>query len=208
MISMWMDGDFDKMPDEQRKEMLRRIYVSTGRLNNITNDMLDALEWEGGVLKLEFKKVSVMEIVKDTMTTLKPDYDKKGLYLEFDEVDENIPDVEGEPNYLSQIFMNLVDNACKYTRTGGTKISMKKSGKYVDIYVKDTGIGMEEKDIKRAFEKFTRGENAMKENASGSGLGLFIVKKILDQHNGKITITCDGPDKGTAFKVSLLIKQE
>lgn len=207
MISMWVEGDFDKMPEEQRKEMLRRIYVSTERLNNITNGMLDALELQGGTIRFQFRKVSVVEMIKDTIATLQAAYEDKGLYLRLVEVDENIPEIDAEPNYLAQVFMNLVDNACKYTKTGGTEIRVKDAGKYVDVYVKDTGIGMDEKEIANAFDKFTRGKNAMKENASGSGLGLFIVKKILDEHKGSITVTSDGPDKGTMFKISLLKKQ-
>jgi signal transduction histidine kinase len=207
MIAMWLDGDFDKMPEAERREMLRRIYVSTERLNNITNDMLDVLELEGGVMKFEMKKIQLLEMVKDTIVTLRPDYEKKGLYLRLGRVDENLPEVEGEPNYLSQVFMNLVDNACKYTRTGGTEIDMIKREKYIDVLIKDTGVGMDPKDIGTAFEKFTRGENASKENASGSGLGLFIVKKILGEHNGQIEVKSEGLGKGTTFKVSILIKQ-
>jgi len=207
MISMWIDGDFDKLPKAQKDEMLRRIYISTERLNNITNDMLDALELEGGVMKLKFKNISIIEMIKDTIATLQSDYDSKGIYLKMGEVDADIPDIEAEPNYLAQIFMNLIDNSCKYTISGGTTIDIKKAGEYVDVYIKDTGIGMESSEIKRAFEKFTRGKNAMKENASGSGLGLFIAKKILDEHNGKIVVKSDGLNKGTTFKISLPIKQ-
>lgn len=207
MISMWIEGDFDKMSEKRRKEMLQRIYASTERLNNITNDMLDALELEGGVIRLEFKKVSVVEIIKDTITTLKSDYDKKGLYLKLNSK-QNIPEIEAEPNYIAQVFMNLIDNACKYTKAGGAEIDIGYSGKYVNITIKDTGIGMSKDEIGRAFEKFTRGKNAMQENASGSGLGLFIVKKLIDEHNGKIRVESEGEGKGTIFKVSLLINQE
>lgn len=207
MISMWIDGDFEKLPKKQKEEMLRRIYISTERLNNITNDMLDALELEGGVMKMEFKKVSVVEIMKDTIATLQSDYDKKGLYLRMGEVGDDIPDIDAEPNYIAQIFMNIIDNSCKYTQTGGTRIDVKREGKNVVVYIKDTGIGMDGKEIKRAFDKFTRGKNAMKENASGSGLGLFIAKKVLEEHNGKISIKSDGAGKGTMFKISLPIRQ-
>jgi signal transduction histidine kinase len=208
MISMWLAGDFDSLSEEQRKEMLRRIATSTERLNGITNDMLSALEHEGGVAELKFQKISVIEMIKDIMSTLGPGYVEKGLYLRFGDVDEDIPSVEAEPNYLSQVFSNLIDNACKYTQKGGTEISVKKSDKFVDIFIKDTGIGIPKKDKGRIFDKFTRGENAMAENASGTGLGLFIVKKILDEQNGKISFESSGEGEGTMFKVSLIIKQE
>lgn len=208
MISMWLAGDFDSLSEEQRKEMLGRIATSTERLNGITNDMLSALEHEGGVAELQFQKISVIEMIKDIMSTLGPGYVEKGLYLRFGDVDEDIPSVEAEPNYLSQVFSNLIDNACKYTQKGGTEISVKKSDKFVDIFIKDTGIGIPKKDKGRIFDKFTRGENATAENASGTGLGLFIVKKILDEQNGKISFESSGEGEGTMFKVSLIIKQE
>jgi signal transduction histidine kinase len=208
MISMWLAGDFDSLSEEQRKEMLGRIATSTERLNGITNDMLAALEHEGGVSELQFQKVSLLEMIKDIMSTLGPGYVEKGLYLKFGEIDKDIPLIEAEPNYLSQVFSNLIDNACKYTRQGGTEVSIKKSDKFVDIFIKDTGIGIAKRDRNKIFDKFTRGENAMAENASGTGLGLFIVKKILDEQNGKISFESPGEGKGTIFKISLIIKQE
>jgi signal transduction histidine kinase len=208
MISMWIEGDFDKMPKKKKDEMLSRIYASAERLNNITNDMLDALEFEGGVTQITFQKVNVVEIINGMIETLKSEYDKRGLYLRLSAVKEEIPEVEGEANYLGQVFMNLIDNACKYTRKGGVKITVKAGVKYVYVSISDTGIGIDREDKGKIFDKFTRGKNAMTENASGSGLGLFVVKKILDEHNGKIAIKSNGVRKGTTFEVSLLIKQK
>jgi signal transduction histidine kinase len=208
MISMWVEGDFDKMSKKRKNEMLGRIYSSTERLNNITNDMLDALEFEGGVAQMTMQKVDIVEIIKDTVGTLKPEYDAKGLYLKVDNIEGVIPMVDGEANYLGQVFMNLIDNACKYTREGGVEISVRVGSKYVCTTISDTGIGIDETDKEKLFDKFTRGKNAMAENASGSGLGLFVVKKIVDEHNGKIVIKNNGVGKGTTFEISLLINQE
>ena len=208
MIAMWIDGDFDKFSKTRRAEMLQRIYNSTERLNNLTNDMLDALELEGGVLQFEFKKVSVVDMIKDTVATLDQEYKEKKLYLKFEEPVGKIPAIEAEPNYMAQVFMNLIDNACKYTKEGGTKIKVARSGDYVNVFIEDTGVGIKDEDQERIFEKFTRGENAIIENASGSGLGLFIVRKIVNEHNGKIKLTKGAGGKGTLFKVSLPFKQE
>lgn len=208
MISMWQSGDFDDLSEKQRKEMLGRIANSTERLNCITNDMLVALEHEGGISELKFQKVSVVEMLKDIISTLGPGYVSKGLYLKLEELSKDIPLIEADPNYLSQVFSNLIDNSCKYTKEGGAIISVKKSEKFVDVIIKDTGIGIARKDRNKIFDKFTRSENAMAENSSGTGLGLFIVKKILDEQNGKISFKSAGEGKGTTFKISLIIKQE
>ena len=208
MISMWADGDFDDLSAEKKHEMLSRIYVSTERLNNITNDMLNALELEGGTPHGKFEKISVVEMIKDTIATLQPDYDKKCLYLRFGTVDDDIPEVDAKADYMAQVFMNLIDNACKYTRTGGTEIDVRRNKKNVEVYVRDTGVGVEEKEKKKIFDKFTRGVNAYKDNVSGSGLGLFVVKKILDGHNGSVEVINNSDGNGTTFKVSLPIKHE
>lgn len=208
MISMWYEGSFDHLSKKKRREILKNICISTERLNNITNDMLDSIELEGGVFKFQFKELSLEKIIKESMNILKFNYDKKGLYLNFDTKSENIPTIEAEPNYVRQIFLNLIDNACKYTNEGGVNISVRKSGKYAEITVKDTGIGVSEKDRKKIFQKFTRSKEAMLENASGSGLGLFIVEKVVKAHYGKIEFFSKGKGKGSTVKVYLFIKQE
>jgi len=208
MISMWYEGNFDNLSKRKKREMLKNICVSAERLNNITNDMLDALELEGGVFKFQFKQVSLEKIIKEAINTLKFNYDKKGLYINFNMKSKNMPNIEAEPNYIRQIFLNLIDNACKYTNKGGTDISIKKSGKYAEIIVKDTGIGVSKKDQKKIFQKFTRSKEAITENASGSGLGLFIVKKIIKAHYGKIEFYSEGKGKGSTVKIYLPVKQE
>jgi len=207
MISMWHSGDFDNLSEKEKKKMLQRIYISSERLNNITNDMLDSLELEGGFMKFQFKQVSLKEIVKETVDIMKPNFDEKNLYIKFND-NVNVPKVEVEPNYVRQIFINTIDNACKYTRKGGVDIDIKKAGKCVEITIKDTGIGVSKRDQERIFLKFTRGRKASAENASGSGLGLFIARKIINAHNGKIEFFSEGSGKGSVVKVILPIKQE
>jgi signal transduction histidine kinase len=207
MIAMWHDGEFDNLPEKEKKKMLKRIYVSSERLNNITNDMLDSLELEGGFMKFQFRRVSLRKIIKETVDIMRPNFDEKNLYLKFND-SADMPKIEVEPNYIRQVFINLIDNACKYTRKGGIDINIKKSGKYAEITIKDTGIGVSKSDQKKIFQKFTRGKRASIENASGSGLGLFIAKKIVNAHNGKIEFFSEGSGKGSVVKIFLPVKQE
>ncbi|MCK5491152.1 MAG: GAF domain-containing protein [Candidatus Pacebacteria bacterium] len=207
MVAMWVDGDFDDLSEKETKKMINRILISTDRLNNITNDMLDALELEGGSLKFQFSSFSLKKILEETVDTLKPNFDKKGIYIKL-KFDSWIPDIEVEPNYIRQVFMNTIDNACKYTKNGGVNIYVKSNKEYLEITIKDTGVGISKIDQKKIFEKFTRGKNASAENASGSGLGLFIARKIINAHNGKIEISSDGLNKGSTIKISLKIKHK
>ena len=207
MLSMWYEGDFKNLPEKEKKRMLKRILVSTDRLNNITNDMLDALELEGGFLKFQFKSVSIIKIIKETINTLKPNFENKNIYIKF-ETGLNVLNAEVEPNYIRQVFMNVIDNACKYTKNGGIDINISNSKEYVKIVIKDTGIGISKADQKKIFGKFQRGKNAINENASGSGLGLFIAKKIIDVHKGRINIESEGIGKGSAVKIFLKVKAQ
>lgn len=207
MISMWHEGDFDKLQPQKKEEMLNRIYLSAERLNNITNDMLDALELEGGFFKFQFHAIFLEEAIKEVVDILKPNYDKKGLYVKFDFDKDNMSEIEAEPNYIRQAFLNLIDNGCKYTKKGGVEIDISKSKNYISVIIKDTGIGIGKRDQKKMFKKFTRGKNAILINATGSGLGLFIAKKIVDGHHGKIEFYSEGVGKGSVVKVFLPVKQ-
>ncbi|MCK5332611.1 hypothetical protein KAJ41_01970 [Candidatus Parcubacteria bacterium] len=205
MVSMWYDGDFDDLSAQEKNNMIKKILVSTDRLNNITNDMLDALELEGGFLKFQFQSISLKKMLQETIDTLKGNFDKKGLYLRL-KFDSKTTDIEVEPNYIRQVFMNTIDNACKYTKKGGVDINVKKNKDHLEIIIKDTGVGISKEDQKRLFQKFTRGKNASVENASGSGLGLFIARKIIRAHDGEIEISSDGINRGSVVKIFLKIK--
>src|SRR5680860_1460037 len=205
MVSMWSEGDFEKLSSKEKNKMIKRILVSTDRLNNITNDMLDAMEMEGGFVKFQLTTMSLKSILDETIELLRPNFEKKGLYLKL-KYESEIFDVQAEPNYIRQVFMNVIDNACKYTSKGGVTVVVNNSEKYLETTIQDTGMGISKFDQKRVFGKFTRGSNAEIEDASGSGLGLFIAKKIISNHNGKILISSKGIDKGTVVKISLKIK--
>jgi signal transduction histidine kinase len=207
MISMWCAGDFKKMSKKDRNEMMKRIYLSTERLNNITNDMIDAMELEGGsqMKQYNFKPVSLVKIIQNTIETLKTNFDKNNLYLNF-KYPKNLPEIYGDENYLNQVFLNLVDNAQKYTSKGGVDINIKKENNFLVAEITDTGMGVSKEDEKCLFKKFSRGKRAEQFYTSGTGLGIFIAKKVIEEHNGKISVFSEGKNKGTTFKVHLPIK--
>ena len=203
MLAMWRAGDFDQLSEKEQKGKRENIYLSAERLNNITNDMLDAMEVEGKFLKFNLEQVSLEDIAKEAMKELTPNYDRKGLYLKLS-VKDRLPKIKVEPKYLKQALMNLLDNAEKYTFKGGVKIEIKKENKFILIEIKDTGIGIAKKEQKKLFQKFSRTKRAEKQNTTGSGLGLFIAKQIIEEHQGKIEISSEGVGKGTTVRVWLL----
>lgn len=118
-----------------------------------------------------------------------------------------LPKIESDPKYLSNVFMNLIDNAEKYTKKGGLIIKILREGDNVKLIFTDTGVGVSKEDKEKLFEKFSRGANSSYINPNGSGLGLFIVKQIIEKHHGKIEILSEGGQKGVAITVILPIRQ-
>lgn len=190
---------------EERKSLIKDAETSIARLTSITNDMLEALEIEGGRLVIEYDPTDIEKMIEEIIQTLKPNYDKKGLYLKFIKPKQRpIRRVLVDPKYIQMVLTNLIDNAEKYTKEGGVEIILKQPDwKQIKIIVKDTGIGLDDDDKKKLFEKFLRGELASKMHVSGSGLGLFIAKGIIDRHRGKIEAESEGRNKGAEFIVTL-----
>lgn len=205
LLSMQAAGDLDKLAPSDKKHKQKIMLNEVERLNNIVNDILDALSLEGGP-KLDFETASINEIISEAVNFYGEAYKQKGLYLKF-QPDKNLPKIQVAPKFLYQVFANLIDNAMKYTKRGGTTIKTKKGKNGVVIEVCDTGIGIKPEDQGRLFEKFSRGKEAASQNPNGSGLGLFIVKKVVDEHYGKVEIESKGENTGATFRVSIPFTQ-
>jgi len=116
----------------------------------------------------------------------------------------NIPLVWCDYKKTAHVISNLLDNAVYYTRKGAVTLSYEMTGKdYLKINIKDTGVGISEEGKKKLFQKFSRGQNATDLRPDGSGLGLFIAKKIVEGNNGEISCFSEGIGKGSAFSFTL-----
>ena len=113
-----------------------------------------------------------------------------------------IPSVEGDSFKLEQMFLNIIDNAVKYTKKGKITVSLKKEDKDLSVEIEDTGIGISEEHLSRIFERFYVVDKSRSRSLGGTGLGLSIVKHIALQHNGKVEVEST-PGKGTKFTVRL-----
>ncbi|OGL38160.1 MAG: hypothetical protein A2042_05415 [Candidatus Schekmanbacteria bacterium GWA2_38_11] len=112
--------------------------------------------------------------------------EKKGLKLEFYKPEKPLPKVMVDPFKIQDVILNLLSNAIKYTRQGKVMVSMEQIGNEVITTVEDTGIGIKKEDLDRLFTKYERGSGLAKSTAEGSGIGLYISKKIIDLHHGRI----------------------
>jgi len=207
LLSMQADGDFEKLPKDQVKIQQRKMLESANRLSNIVNDLLDAMELEGGYLNFQYEKVDLESTLDAIIQELKPNYDRKGLFLKLEKPRKPLPKIEAEPKYLREALENFIDNAEKYTNKGGTTITISLKNNYVTIEIADTGIGISKNDMPKLFHKFSRGEKSTFQHTDGSGLGLFIAKNIIDEHHGRISIDSPGEGKGTTVTVVLPISQ-
>ncbi|MDD4931092.1 MAG: ATP-binding protein [Candidatus Colwellbacteria bacterium] len=205
-LELWRDGKFEKFAPDKQTEIKQNILIASDQLSSIVNSMVDALELEaeGKEVKLEISEIDLKKLVSDIYTAdFKTQFEDKKLSFRLSSGD--IPKIRSDKKYLESIIGNLIDNGLKYTNKGGIDISLSSSDKNVIIEVRDTGIGLTESDKARVFQKFVRSEEAVKLSPGGSGLGLYIAKRMVDILKGDIEVSSEGRGKGTAFVVKLPI---
>ncbi|MCX5905257.1 MAG: HAMP domain-containing sensor histidine kinase, partial [Proteobacteria bacterium] len=210
-LSLTLDGDFGPISDVV-KEKLGFCFESTNRLIKLVNEFLDISKLQLGRDILDIKETSIVEMLKDVIVEVKPEADKKGIYLTLTLPSEPTSLVMADAGKLREALYNLTDNAVKYTEKGGVKVELQfvKKGKNncAMVIVTDTGIGMTKEEAADVFgRQFERGKEAKKVYALGRGIGLFITASIIKAHKGKIWADSLGAGKGSAFYVELIAKK-
>jgi len=172
------------------------------RLENLVNDLLILSSIEFKEVKMNFVAESLNKIVFSVIALQKKIIEDKGHQLIVD-VQEDLPKVLVDRQRMEQVFLNLLDNAVKFTPTGG-KISIKAFWEkpYVRVEVMDSGVGIPPEHLSRVFERFYRVDRARSREAGGTGLGLSIVRQIVSAHQGKIEVE-SSLDVGTTFRIFL-----
>jgi len=189
--------------DAETAEALRSIYRSVTTSISIVDDMLLAVDIEQRTLRLEKSAVDIADVVGKVMRDFARSAAMRSQTLAFDEPSPHPAPLFVDAGKMETVFSRLIDNAIKYTPDGGRIDVEIHSGKdEVRIVVRDSGIGMPEKEHVRLFERFYRSKKAIDVNPNASGLGLYITKFIVDAHDGQITCkTREG--EGSAFTVAL-----
>ncbi|MEJ5229666.1 MAG: ATP-binding protein [Pseudothermotoga sp.] len=196
------------MDPETRNRFLTVIENESARMSRLINDLLDLERLESGEARFDFQEVDLCATAKYIITIVEPLSNDYGVKVEYD--CENIS-IIGDQDRLVQMLLNLVDNAIKYTslKESGekkVKISMSRSDPHAIIKVIDTGPGMPEDALKRIFDRFYRVDKGRSRKMGGSGLGLSIVKTIVERHNGEISVESE-LGVGTTFTVKLPIRR-
>jgi len=201
-ISMIKDGDFGKIPDEQ-KPILEILEKSSTRLIELIKNLLDISRIESGRLELKLESVDLVEIGKELVTDLMPNAINKGLDLEFHAPAVEAAHVVVDRERIRQVMLNFVDNAIKYTPTGRIDVRVFQQADEIIFSVTDTGKGIKKDDLVRLFNKFTRVGGASRFHTEGTGLGLYVARQIVREHHGEVHVDSPGEDKGSTFSMYL-----
>jgi len=199
--SMILENSYGELTDKLRQPM-QNIFDSSQRLVVIIEDFLNVTRIELGKMKYDFTILNWRDLAERVVNELKPTIEKKGLSIDFS-AGEGSYMVNADTGKLSQIISNIIDNAAKYTPTGAIHVSMEEGDSVVRLIIRDTGVGIPAETIPKLFEKFVRADDAGKVNYSGTGLGLYVAKQMVEAHKGKIWAESEGAGKGSSFFVEL-----
>ncbi|MAG44517.1 hypothetical protein CL633_01375 [bacterium] len=211
MLSMIGEKGKGAMEEKEREEFIQKSLTAADRLVVIINTITQANELQGGISSLEFKPISISQVIQESMSFFQRSAKEKNIDLKFIKSKEKFPKIMADPNYLKPALEKLIDNAVWYThKNGKIEISTEhdKQNNTLNIIIKDTGIGLSEEDKKILFTQFGRGRGSKHMNVNTSGLGLYIAKKIAEAHNGAVTAESEGKDKGSTFTLTIPIMQE
>jgi len=168
-----------------------KIIRSTERLIALVSDMLDVSRIEGGRIEMVFHPEQIEDLIKSTFDEILPKAVEKKIELTYDFSKALLPKVDIDEKKIREVLLNLVGNALKFTSPHGkVKVGAHRKGKFVQIDVTDTGRGISRQDIPKLFKKFVRLDEsyAMISETSGTGLGLYISKALVELHGGKIGV--------------------
>jgi len=205
--SLLLEKSYGELTEEQRLPA-EKIFISAERLATMVTEFLDISKIEQGTMVYTFLPVDVRTMLTELQEEFIKKAEEKGLTLKFIDPGAGSFVVTADEGKIRQCFSNIIDNSIKYTPKGGITISIEKDGIKGTILcrIKDTGIGLSQEDIHHLFGKFTRGTEGQRHNTEGSGIGLYVAKKMIEAQHGNIWIDSEGPGKGTTFIIELSTK--
>ena len=188
-----------KLSEEQQQQLISNTLQEAGRLNTLCNNLLLASQIEAGEYTITTEKIDLSELVAESTNDFKLRFPKRNIGLA---ASDDIY-LTGDRMLLQMAVNNLLDNAIKYSgKEEKIEVILKKENDTIKLLVKDEGKGIPNDEKDNIFKKFYRIGNEHTKGAKGTGLGLYVTKKIIEQHNGKIEVT-DNLPRGTIFEVKL-----
>lgn len=204
-IAGFIEAIEDKIiPENEIPKIVKTIKEEVERLTKLIDDLRNYSFIESINFKLNFEDIDLKEEINYALDIIKNKYKDKNIKVEISL--ESIG-IKGDKKRIKEIFINIIDNAFKFSKEGGTiYVKNYRDKNYAYVSIKDEGIGIDKEDLNKIFTKFYRGKNAELNKTKGTGLGLLITKELVEAHKGKIEIKSE-KDKGTEVIVAFPISQ-
>jgi PAS domain S-box-containing protein len=200
-LSLIRDGYTGDITVEQ-KDIVERVQQRIDALIGMAGNLLDLSRIESGRLVQQRERLNLADIISETVTMMMPEADKRCLHCEVT-VDAGLYPVHADRQGMETVFTNLIANAIKYNRQGGSlSVTACNRGECVEVQIKDSGVGIARENLSRIFDKFFRIRTDYTRSVAGSGIGLPLVKAIVEAHSGTIAVESE-PEKGSAFTVRI-----
>jgi PAS domain S-box-containing protein len=200
-LGMVLEGYGGRVPQKQLK-LLKQAYASNERQLTIVEDLLKVAQVDAGKVKLQKETVDLVALIKDVIQGQTAKFSEHGQTVIFKPRPRSVT-AKADPDRLRMVLENIIDNASKYSTPGKTiEVKTAKSKGITTITVRDEGVGINPRHAEKIFDKFSRLDNPLSVLVGGTGLGLYWAKKIIDLHDGTITVTSI-PGKGSTFTISL-----
>jgi len=222
-LGMFLDGDYGQVPDNQAA-ILKNINDANDRQIHLADDLLQIIKMESNKVQLDFQKQSIEDVCQGVYDNLSAAAKERSLKLSYEKPEQALPEVLFDKNKVFEAIFNFVDNAIKYTKEGGITVKAEVSpsssykpqnsddadkkpiqGSVVRVVVSDTGSGISKEHLGQLFAKFSR-KDTSNLNSGGTGLGLFLVKLMIEAHGGRTWAESDGEGKGSRFIMELPIE--
>jgi signal transduction histidine kinase len=195
----------DSLSRDEQLHYIGIIESESLRLSKLGENLLRLSTLDSECAEINPKNYSLSRQLKDVILLLEPQWSAKSIEVS---LSEEAADVFADEDLLSQVWINLLNNSIKFTPAGGKIIiSVAKQDMQTEVTISDTGIGMTEETMAHVFERFYMADKARSRSAGGSGLGLSIVKKIVQMHHGRINVESK-PGEGTTFRITIPKKSE
>lgn len=191
-----------EVTEEKRREFYDVMLNDSERLLNTVELVLQAGRTRDRKRKLNVSTINLNETLEDSIERIRLRYDLPPDKIEFK--NSETVELKGDAEEIQSVFMNLIDNAVKYSDQNKVDIEIKRADREtVEISIKDSGVGIPPSELKRIFRRFYRVPSRLTQKTKGTGLGLFIVKSIVKKHGGKIRAESEGEGKGSIFIIEL-----
>jgi CheY-like chemotaxis protein len=187
--------------NKQQASFLEIAKGNAERLHSMVSDLLDISRIESGKVELDVQVVEVPQVVQQAVALVQPEFDERNLDLAVD-IPPDLPEIFGDPGRISQILLNLLSNAYKYTPEGGATVRVRVDGEVLRIDIIDTGLGISKADQDKLFTRFFRAEDTNVRQQTGTGLGLNITQSLVEMHGGEIYVESE-LGEGSTFGFTL-----